>query len=393
MKQCNYCGNNQVNHFSHWLNESTSVLMTPLNQVIFGGKVGKIFFKKVSLIFSPFLYILEKLNIITYGQDLSDKTSSRAEVLWLEAKRRGIVMQSLKFFGRENDSYRAKINGQWLYFSGLPRPEYMPDTGEWWMDDKALVKKRLVQAGIPVPSGGSFSHYLSLKKAFASLEKPVIIKPRLGSRGRHTTTHIYTEGQLKKAFKIAKQLCYWVIMEEHLVGSVYRGTMIGEKFTGNLRGDPPRITGDGKHTIKELIVIKNKNKHPEIHDVVIKPQMEIFLQRTNRNLEDILPSGMTIDLSEKIGVSYGGHSAEDTHRTHPEIIKILEAAASAIGDPFIGFDFIIEHIDQSPKNQKWGIIECNGVPFINLHHDPIEGPSNNVARWVWDFVENNSQYY
>ncbi len=393
MKQCSYCGNNQVNHFTHWLNESISVLMTPLNQALFGGKIGKLFFKKVGLIFFPLLYVLEKSNIITYGQDLSDKTSSRAEVLWLEAKRRGIVMESLKFFGRENDSYRAKIKGQWLYFSGLPRPEYMPGTGEWWMDDKALIKKRLVQAGIPVPSGGSFSRYSSLKKAFARLEKPVIIKPRLGSRGRHTTTHIYTEAQLKKAFKVAKQLCYWVVMEEHLVGSVYRGTMIGEKFTGNLRGDPPRVTGDGQRTIKELIVIKNTHKHSEIHDVIIKPQMEIFLQRTNRKLEDILPLGMTIDLSEKIGVSYGGHSAEDTHRTHPEIIKILEAAASAIGDPFIGFDFIIKHIDQSPENQKWGIIECNGVPFINLHHDPIEGPSNNVARWVWDFVENNSQHY
>lgn len=89
-------------------------------------------------------------------------------------------------------------------------------------------------------------------------------------------------------------------MEEHLIGSVYRGTMIDGKFTGNLRGDPPRVTGDGKHTIRELIEIKNQYKHPEIHDVIIKPQMEIFLARNNRSLEDILPSGKTIDLSEKI---------------------------------------------------------------------------------------------
>ena len=47
MKQCSYCGNNQVNHFTHWLNESISVLMTPLNQALFGGKIGKLFFKRI----------------------------------------------------------------------------------------------------------------------------------------------------------------------------------------------------------------------------------------------------------------------------------------------------------------------------------------------------------
>jgi D-alanine-D-alanine ligase-like ATP-grasp enzyme len=393
MAKCVNCGNNPTPHFVNWLNESVSVLMMPLNQALFGGQAGKTFFKKCALLSSPVVLLLEKIKVITYGNDISDKTSSRAEVLWAEAKRRGIIMQSLRIFGKENDSYRVKINGRWIYFSGLPRPEYMPGTGEWWMDDKALVKKKLIKAGIPVPMGGSFSSYRQLKKMFDSLQKPVIIKPRLGSRGRHTTTYIYTEEQLKKAFIIAKQLCYWVVMEEHLVGSVYRGTMIDGKFTGNLRGDPPRITGDGVHTIRELITIKNMHRHPEIHDVVIKPHMEIFLARNNRTLDDVLPAGETIDLSEKIGVSYGGNSSEDTSITHPETIKILEAAAAAIGDPLIGFDFIIEYIDRPPHTQKWGIIECNGVPFINLHHDPIEGPSNNVAQWVWNFVENNSQYY
>lgn len=393
MSKCVYCGNNPIPHFVNWVNESISVLMLPLNQALLGGKFGKRFFKYLEVIFSPLVYLLENTKVLTYGDEISDKTSSRAEVLWIEAKRRGIVMQCLKVFGKENDSYRVKINDRWIYFSGLPRPDYMPGTAEWWMDDKALVKQKLSDAGIPVPKGGSFSSYQKLQKAFKSLEKPVIIKPRLGSRGRHTTTYIHNEEQLKKAFKVAKQLCYWVVMEEHLIGSVYRGTMIDGKFTGNLRGDPPRVTGDGQHTIRELIEIKNQNKHPEIHNVIVKPEMDIFLARNNRRLDDVLPVGTTVDLSEKIGVSYGGNSAEDTDKTHPEIISILEAAAAAIGDPMIGFDFIIEYVDQSPHTQKWGIIECNGVPFINLHHDPIEGPSNNVAQWVWNFVEKNYKYY
>lgn len=393
MSSCVYCGNNPVSHRVTWFNELLSVILMPLNQVIFNQKIVKRMVRMISWILSPLVFGLEKLHIVRYGNEPSGQTSNRAKVLWEEARARGIKLQSVIVFGRENDSFRAFVNGKVIYFSGLPRPEFAPTTAEWWMDDKGIIKKKLMNANVPVAQGGVFSRYQPLLKKFQALEKPVIIKPRLGSRGRHTTTFIYTEEQLKKAFRVAKQLCYWVVMEEHLIGSVYRGTMIDGELTGVLRGDPPRVMGDGTHSIRELIVLKNQAKHPEVHDVDITSEMEIFLNRNNYSLNEVLPPGKVIDLSEKIGVSYGGHSAEDTINTHPEIKSILEKAAAVIGDPILGFDFIIEKIDKSPHEQKWGIIECNGVPFINLHHDPIEGQPNNVAKYIWEFVENNLNYY
>lgn len=393
MSNCPYCGNNPVSHRVTWFNELLSVVLMPLNQAIFNQKIVKRTVRVISWLLSPLVYGLEKLNIVTYRDEPSERTSNRAKVLWEEAKARGIKLQSVVVFGRENDSFRAFIKGRIIYFSGLPRPEFAPATAEWWMDDKGIIKKKLLSASVPVAQGGVFSRYQPLLRKFQELEKPVIIKPRLGSRGRHTTTFIYTEDQLRKAFTVAKQLCYWVVMEEHLVGSVYRATMIDGKLTGVLRGDPPRVTGDGTHTIRELIIFKNQTKHPEVYDVIITSEMETFLSRNNYTLDHILSVGKTIDLSEKIGVSYGGHSAEDTINTHPSIKSILEKAAAVIGDPILGFDFIIEKINDSPHGQKWGIIECNGVPFINLHHDPIEGQPNNVAKYVWEFVENNLNYY
>lgn len=393
MSNCSYCGNNPVSHRLTWFNESMAVVLMPLNQLVFNRLVVKKFVGVISKLFAPLFYVLEITNFITYRDEPSEKTSARAKVLWDEAKARGIRLQSVVVLGRENDAFRAIINGKTIYFSGLPRPEYAPTTAEWWMDDKGLVKQKLLRAGIPVAQGGVFSRYEPLKRMFDQLEKPVIIKPRLGSRGRHTTTFIYNEEQLQEAFRIAKQLCFWVVMEEHLVGSVYRATMINHRLTGILRGDPPRVTGDGNHTIAELIFLKNQTKHPEIHEVNTTPAMEIFLSRSNYTLQSVLPLDTTIDLSEKIGVSYGGNSAEDTLITHDETKRILEQAAQAIGDPILGFDFIIKNINQSPHEQKWGIIECNGVPFINLHYDPIEGPPNQVGKYVWEFVENHLDYY
>jgi cyanophycin synthetase len=221
---------------------------------------------------------------------------------------------------------------------------------------------------------------------FATASKPVIVKPRLGSRGRHTTTFIYTEDQLREAFTIAKQLCHWVVVEEHLVGSVYRGTMIDGRLRGVLGGDPPRVTGDGVKTIAELVTIKNTLKVAPVKDIPVTPVTLDFLARSGYTLGTVLPAGTTIDMTEKIGVSYGGSSYEITDETHPAIKEVLEAAAKVVGDPLLGFDFIIADVTKDPKDQKWGIIECNGVPFINLHHMPLIGKTNNVAQYVWDMI-------
>ena len=177
-------------------------------------------------------------------------------------------------------------------------------------------------------------------------------------------------------------------MEEHLVGSVYRGTIINGVLAGILRGDPPRITGDGKSTISELINTKNFHRHTKVKEYKISPLTAGFLKRSgDYSLEMVLPKGKTIDLTEKIGVSYGGYSAEEYDIAHPKIKEVLEKAGRAINYPVMGFDFIIGDITKDPDAQKWGIIECNSVPFLDLHHFPVEGTPRNAARHVWDMWE------
>ncbi len=343
--------------------------------------------KTIDWLFRYWMLLLLKCGIVTINTDIDKAPSYRGKVLWEEAQARGIPMHNFFTFNKATDIYEATVKGKHIFFTGLPRPAATKTGSEWWLDDKWILKQKLMAANLPVARGGVFTTFAPMRELFNQLEKPVIIKPRLGSRGRHTTTYITTEDQLRDAFTSAKQLCHWVIMEGHLIGSVYRATMVDNKLAGVLSGDPPRVTGDGTHTIAELIEQKNATRHPGIKDVVPTNAHHTFLSRLGLTLQSVLPTGKTIDLLEKIGVSYGGNSGEVTHLTHPEIKRILEEVAKVVDDPIVGFDFIIEHIDQSPHTQKWGVIECNGVPFINLHHDPIEGPSNNVAAKVWDYVE------
>ncbi len=407
MKPCPYCGNNPVPHLFYWQNESLNIFLTPLRQKLLYNRATQFLNKKgVGIIFAKiFLRLAEFFKIISKQTDPAKCKVRRAQVMWEEAEKRGIVMEELLLFGKPIDVYVAgkklEIRKQKLeiIFSGLPRPVGYSNKWLDLMDDKWLFKKLMMSNNLPVPLGESVSSFDEAVRIFKKIQnsgedlkfeifnpKPVIVKPRSGSRGRHSTTYVSSETDLKQAIKVAKQLCFWAIVEDQLAGPVYRATLINFKLCGVLRGDGPQIIGDGRHSIGELIKIKNSLSHPGVKDVVPDKGMERFLERQNLNLSAVPAKDIPINLSEKIGVNYGGSSSEDFEICHPDNKELFVKAAKALGDPIVGFDFIISDIAKSYKEQKCGFIEVNSLPFINLHHDPLLGRPRNVAVKVWEMV-------
>ena len=385
---CPHCGNNPVSHFLARFDSTASIIMEPVSQSFFRTKLGIFCVVFVEGMLSAVNQMFLFLGIAKFDSENSDGVSERGQVLMEEARSRGWYMGMLRISGKATDQYKiVTSSGHKHIFIGLPRLGGSADILIGWIDDKALLKQFLTVNNIAVSKGGSFTKWEEAEKHFDTVSGPLIVKPRLGSRGRHTTTHITTKEDLKKAFYIAKQLGRFVGVEEHLVGSVYRGTVIDGVLAGVLAGDPPRITGDGTHTISELIVQKNQNRHSRVAEVKHTPELNIFLERLNYMLDTVLAAGVTIDLTEKIGLSYGGNARDVTPVVHPKLRLELERAAKVIGDPFLGFDFITTDVSVDPDTIKWGIIECNTVPFINLHHHPLEGEPINVAKMVLDYFE------
>ncbi len=388
--RCLYCGNNPVNHNSVFFMQTLSVFLSPILRPAAYIENWMIF-KVAKTIATPYMYFFRLTGMLKMNKDPKLAHTERSEVIWIEAVKRGIPMEQFVIWGKPIEQYRAKINNEWFYFESLPIPPKMNSVAYAWIDDKAILKKKLLQKDIPAPKGTSVTRWSKALEIFNKLKKPVICKPEVGSRGRHTTTFIYTEEDLKHGFNVAKDLCHFVVIEEHLLGSVYRGTYVGGEIVGILRGDPPRITGDGIKDIKELIEEKNKNKNPKVKDVIVDKKIEAFLARQGFDLNSILEKGKIIDLSEKIGISYGGYSKEMIEETHPKIIEELKRAGDMLEVPIVGFDFIIEDPTKDPTGKHWGIIEANSLPFINLHHFPLEGTPQNVAGKVWDLWENKDK--
>lgn len=381
---CVYCGQSPVPHRLTWFNESLMVIFTPLNRWMTRRWFYSLADRVVSAGLIYFARLLHQIQVIKFNSDIKQLNIARAKALWSDAAERGITMQSALFLGRQVDFYRAKLPGQkWMYFNGLPRPG-INGPALAWMDDKAILKEKLAGAGIAVPTGASCTTYEEAYEVLKQLGRPVIVKPRLGSRGRHSFTNISAESELRKAFFLAKQLCNWVMVEEFLPGTLYRGTIIGGRLVGVMGWGAPSVKGNGISTIEELITKKNNETVAGVAKVLVNQQLVDHIANFGLALNSVLENGQEVSLGLKIGPAYGGTSFEITDIIHPEIKKILERAGQVVDDPIIGFDFIIEDPTKDPQNQRWGIIEANALPFIHFHHYPVQGKPNNVARHIWD---------
>jgi hypothetical protein len=38
------------------------------------------------------------------------------------------------------------------------------------------------------------------------------------------------------------------------------------------------------------------------------------------------------------------------------------------------------------ETPRCGVIECNSLPFIDLHHFPLQGKPRNIAAAVWNVI-------
>ena len=123
--------------------------------------------------------------------------------------------------------------------------------------DKDLTKTLLTRSGIPVPRGDVVRDEESAWDAARALGCPVVVKPDNGNHGRGVSVNLTAEEHVKKAFTLARSISKEVIVEQYLEGDDYRLLVVGRKLIAAALRRPAEVTGDGVHSIVELVNIVN----------------------------------------------------------------------------------------------------------------------------------------
>jgi cyanophycin synthetase len=255
--------------------------------------------------------------------------------------------------------------------------------------DKQLTKTLLDQAGCPVPAGETVTS-LEAAQRVARRIGTVTVKPLDANQGKGVTTTCSTPEEVERAFEFARKYGRHVIVEEFLRGRDYRVLVTGRKIAAAAWRRPPHVTGDGVHTIRELVGIENANPargdgHTNILTKI--PLDELALQvlaGQGYALEDVPAEGVSVDLRGNANLSTGGTAEDVTDLLPEETRDICIRAARTIGLDVAGIDIVCQDISQPLREQRGGIIEVNAAPGIRMHQYPSRGTPRDAGAAIVD---------
>lgn len=309
----------------------------------------------------------------------------------LEAWRRGLV---IKFYQKKNPENKMLIrysisNNENEYKFESSRGEKLSEKAYQICENKDDTKNLLSKIGLPVPLGKRFksdvNDYEIIEYA-RELTYPVVIKPVGERAGKGVFSNIKNESTLKKLlFHVRYELGYKdIILEQHISGNEHRILVVNNKVVGVVKRVPANIIGDGKHTVNELVQLKNKSRksNPSISKKPIKIDQEVldFIKAQGHTLDSVPKKGEQLLLRGKSNVSMGG-DAIDVTDLFPNHLKdmALKAVNSVPGLYICGLDMIVD------TDYNWGvIIEMNTKPMIGLHIFPVEGTARDVVKPILD---------
>jgi cyanophycin synthetase len=248
---------------------------------------------------------------------------------------------------------------------------------EWISLDKGLTKTLLGQVGIPVPLGRRVANAEEAWAAACELGLPVAVKPASADYGHGVGLHLHTREQVVAAFAAAKEYRDEVMVERFIAGAQFRVTVVGHRVVAAVRREPVRLTGDGQHTIAELVDIANQD--PQRGDDLRLPLTKVcpdddtdqVLAEQGCALGSVLPAGREVVMS-RIAHSWAGAGVTDvTDLVHPSVARQCVRAARLIGLDVAGLDVLAIDIARPLEEQGGAILEVNAEPTIAFHFPPL----------------------
>lgn len=225
-------------------------------------------------------------------------------------------------------------------------------------------------AGIPIPKGIAFKSGKTITLADVSnLKTPLVVKPADRDRGEGVTMGVHTEDAFQQALAEGRKLSRSVLVEEQVEGVCHRVFVIEGKLIYVVKRNPRTVTGDGVHTIEELVEIVNtamRKKIPQkrLKEIKIDQQMVAHLSETKISLADIPRDGQKIELHPFQSTEWGGDPVDVTEGFHPENAEIAIRAASLFGLSCAGVDFISTDITVPWYQNGAAINEVNFAPLM-----------------------------
>jgi len=249
--------------------------------------------------------------------------------------------------------YIIRSRAIWFFTPSNPKLTFGGMEGEPKKEMHVLLPEHLCPSYFNILPGESFENIIKQLKE-KNISYPLIVKPEIGGQGI-LFRKINNETELKNYHRLVP-VEYFIqeFINYPIEVSLFYYRFPGESkgvITGFLKKIPMQVTGDGVHTIEELIMVNAKmakrikeirNKHADnLKKVLAKNEKYMLSYAANHNR-----GAQFIDLKEEI---------EDS------LVKVLDDISLSINDFFYGrYDIMCNSIAELKQGKNFVILEYNG---------------------------------
>jgi GNAT-family acetyltransferase (TIGR03103 family) len=304
--------------------------------------------------------INEKLFV---GPVYDDGLNPYAKLLVDEARRRGIQVEVID---REAGYFTLSFGGR----SITCRESLSELTSAVAMsrcDDKAVTRRLLKRAGLGVPDQISVTDK-ARAQAFLATHGSVVVKPARGEQGKGISVDVTGPEELNTAIEAARAHCDHVILEQFVRGDDLRVVVIDFKVVAAAVRKPPRVVGDGKHTVRDLIEKLSRRRAAATggeSTIPMDAETERVVRLAGHDMDAILPEGEALAVRKTANLHTGGTIHDVTDRLHRAVVDAAVRAAQILDIPVVGLDFLVPSVT-GPDHV---IIEANERPGL-ANHEP-----------------------
>ena len=252
--------------------------------------------------------------------------------------------------------------------------------------DKDMTKQLLAACGVPVPEGQVVESAQEAWDAAQDIGLPVCIKPGDGNRARGVSLELTQEADIRAAYDIALQQGNEVIVERFITGLEHRLLVVGNRLIAASRGETASVTGDGKHTVQELVDLQI-NADPRRGSDGSLPLEAVRLRDNSPEVLELKRQGLTPESVPEAGRSVlvkrtGNMTTDITDIVHPEVAYMACLAAKVVGLDIAGVDVVTPDITQPLHKVGGVVVEVNAGPSLLMHLNPAQGSARDVGQAI-----------
>ena len=247
-------------------------------------------------------------------------------------------------------------------------------TASMLASDKYFASRILREAGVPALGGEYFflhDRYRAHRPAghersdalahFDAIGGSAFVKPLAGSRGDYAQA-VHGEAALVRYLDDVTKYYDAILMQPIVEGNEYRVFLLDDDVLYCARKYPPSVTGDGVHSLRELLAVHNE----ALRARGLSPAS---LTINDPSLDIIPAKGERREISGRMNLSAGGAMVL-ADAPSGKALASAQQAARTIGLRVAAIDMFVDIGGKADANE---IIEVNSNPSIRLLEEASRG--------------------